>query len=250
MKNIFTFLTIAFISIALQSCYNEYVFDPPEYDSIDELAIFRTGRVWEYQVDSTFYIENGSSADRVSRYYMKEEIVDTTIGLEGDLVYIAHISTKPDSNSSYTYLKQCYYRLHGNELIKQVDNVPIQIMQAPIYNGIEWNAAKYSNADFIKVPELNAADKTWNSEIISSSHAYEPSTPINGNIDFISNSIDVQLCDITDGGKQEYTDRMYFYDIYSPGIGLLYRVEQAYVVRSNINNKRGYKIEYKLLRYE
>ncbi len=248
MKTLFNFTITLFCMTLLQSCYDNYSSNLASYNNVDELGFLQIGRVLEYVVDSTFYVEGGGAANRESQLFIKEEITDTATDVNGNLLYLAVISTKPDSNSDYLATKQFFYRIEDNEIIRQMDNAPVIVFKAPVFKGVEWNAVKYTNSDFVNVSDLKAVDKTWNSEIITDDYAYSPSIPINTTISTIPNSIDVQLCDITDGGTTDYTDRLYFYYIYAPDIGAVYKVEEAYVLRGS--SRRGYKLEYRLISYE
>ncbi len=236
--------------LVLNSCYEEEVGPSVEYSTIGDLNLLRTGQVMEYQVDSTFYVESFVDSVRTSTLYYKEVVTEQSTDAEGNNVYTVEQSLRRDTTEPYIAFKTFLYRVSDDELVQQKDNAPLLFLKTPVLEEIEWNAIKYTNTDFLQVAQLDPVQKIWNSIYSKVDSSYTPTKAINGSTTAISNAIYVQLADIEDGGTADYTDRIHFDYVFAKGIGIVYKLEEAYVIRSSIKNRRGYKLEYHLISYE
>lgn len=242
------------VSVSLSSCYDTYEISPPTVENLDTLDIFKIGRVLEYKVDSTFYFEtlNPSTLDsqRKSTYYIKEEFYDTLRNSEGDLVYYALISRKNDSTSLYIPESTTTYTVKDNEVVWNTRNAPVVLFTFPLIQRGKWIANKYSNTDFVNVQDLNANNKSWNAEVLDIDTNYTFPHYYDGTTNFVAKAVYFQLADIFDGASKDYTDRINFKYMLVPQIGLVYKHEQAYILRNDITYRRGFEIKYYLIDYE
>ncbi len=249
MNNTSKLLTLVLI-IGLSSCYDKLELESPTYSAIADANYIREGQVMEYRIDSTYYYESVADSDRTSTIYIKEEVIESSFDAEGNTLYVIQQSRRYDTTQPYQILNAYYYRESANELIAQKNNAPLLLITAPMIKGVEWNATKYTNTDFIGVAQLDPVQKVWNSEILKVDSTYTPTHPINGSTKKIDSVTYIQLADINDGGTKDYTDRINFKTAYAKDIGMVYALEEAYVKRASIVYRRGYKLEYHLIRYE
>lgn len=254
MNKIFWIFATA-AGICMTSCYNTHEITPDKVLNADTLNIFKIGRVLEYRVDSTFYLEVPSSStldsERKSTFYIREEIYDTIRDSEGNLVYLVDVSKKNSMGSDYFPELTYSYTLKGQEVVWNTRNAPMSFLNFPLLNRAKWIANKYTNTDLVNVADLNANTKSWNAEVLDLDSMYSyPYYFEDSTTNFESPVIYFQLADIFDGGSPEYTDLIDFKYMIAPNIGVVYKHEQAYVLRSNITYRRGFEINYYLIGYE
>ncbi len=247
----YTFLVIStLLTLTFSSCYDTVELPPAEYNNIQEANLIREGQTMEYKVDSTFYVESYKDSVRKSTQYFQEKVTEKTTDSQGNTIYIITQSVRKDTSEPYQTISSFYYRVSNDELIEQRNNAPLLLLTSPIIKEKKWNAIKYTSTDFIEVPELNPIQKIWESEVIAVDSSYKPTEAINGSTESIDKATYVLLADITDGGSSEYTDRLLYSYVFAPNIGIIQRTIEAYVIRSSIKYRRGYKLEYNLISYE
>ncbi len=246
MKYLFTSILLI---LGLSSCYEKYVQVPFTVDSVDELQFLEIGRSLTYKVDSYFYQELYADSQRHSEYYIRESITDTFRDAEGNLCYYVIQARKTDLADSFRNIKAFSYILQDQYLIRQEDNAKIVILSFPLLKKIRWNPMMFTYSDFLNIDQLLPTQINWTSTVTSMDTTYtNPFIVDQGNK--LDSCIGVSVADIYNGGSADYTDAIKFHDIYRKEIGPVYREREAYVKRTSIVNKRGFKLVFECIDYD
>ncbi len=237
------------VLIGFSSCYEKYVQEVYVVEDEQELDFLEIGRSLTYRVDSFQYQELYADSQTHSVYYIKEEILDTFRDAENNLSYYVVQYIKSSLNGNYRTNKIISYTRREQYLVRQEDNADLAILSFPLLNNIKWNPMVYTNTDFLNIDQLYPTQIIWQSEVINMALTWAVDTTINDNAK-LDSCIEVSVANIENGGTDDYTDVIKFYDIYKKGIGPIYKEREAYVKRTSIANKRGYRLVYNLVSYE
>lgn len=198
--------------LGLWACEDET--ETIEVDFGYEYFPLEVGKYWEYEVDSLIFDPFNIVGDvDTIQLFVREEIIDTLIDLEGNTRYILARSERSDATDSWDIKKVSTLRRTENQAVRQEDNLEFTVLTFPPKVNNSWNGT-----GFISPPtQVPVGDQTidfflgWESQIIESGAV---------NLDLLSFS-DVLTVSIAD--NENFIEIREGQEQYAPGVGLISR---------------------------
>lgn len=171
------------------------------------------GNTWIYQSDSIVFNKQLNSVDTFTSQ-IREQIVNTFVDEESNLVYIIDRSFRIDDNQEWTSNASYTSYVAGSQVIRVEDNLRFVKCVLPVEEGAEWDGNQYIND--LQLININGEQievyKNWDYEIISTT----TKLMLNG-VNY------TEVLDIEQANSENALEKRYAKEYYVSDIGLVYK---------------------------
>ena len=204
-------LVLSFSAMWLMiSCGSNESFDtgsqPVEYYPIE------VGKFQEFEVDSTFYDDNGANIFTLSSF-VREAIVDKLEDEFGNELYVIERAWRRSIDQEWVSLDLWQVRIDRGDIIRTEENLEFLVLKSPIQLNQTWESVLFDkNLIVTVVGESIAMYKAWSSQTIS-----EGISESIGTFSF-DDVITVRHAD-----DENLIERRFVEEKYQSGLGLVYK---------------------------
>lgn len=226
MKNLIVSVLIALLFLASCTKEENNILPINGFGSYNyNYAPLDIGNSWTYIVDSIAYNDFSIpvSVDTFV-YYVKHDVTDMDIGMDGIPTYDLSRSTRTDTASNWKLEYMFRIRKSDRELVRNVDNQPVVTMVFPVRENAEWNANAY-----------NAKEK----EIFSYHEIHHPEHLDSA---FFEHTVKVFQHQVKNLLQDEFEMEQY-----ASLVGLIYKEERYLKTDFEGHVQSGYRLKYRLV---
>lgn len=229
-------LTAALFSLVLSSCDKD---DEDKYNGNLTLAYFplEIGHYVTYQVDSTYW-DKALCLRTIHKMQHRYQVADTFSDSMGRPSYRIDILTRPTDSISWTMDEVIYVTRTNDRLEMYQNNLPIIRQTFPIANGRTWKGNSLIPAG----DEDYAYMRDWDYQYTNLGQEFN-----NGQSSY-KNTVTVNQVDKKEGNPETLPGtsayRTFGKEVYSYGIGLVYREITHWVYDPSVGNpcREGYSV--------
>lgn len=189
---------------------------PDDYQTVlgEEYFPLEVGKFVEYEMDSTIYDPNGDSTVSVSKTLLREEVVDTLVDNNGQLLYKVERYERASDTLPWVIKKVLSVSIQANQAIRSEDNLRFIKMTFPLKKGNSWdgNIHVQENMTVTVAGEVMEMFKGWNYKV----------TDLGEPVSVGSFQFDETL-QIQEAENENLIELRRANAIYAKGIGLVYR---------------------------
>ena len=212
------FTLLIFLFAAVNSCKKETETINP--DTAGNYYPLQTGKRTVYRLDSTIYLDFGSTASTVS-HLIKDSIINTFTDNTGRTSYTVYRYITDTLQTQPWAYKSAYYITSTKSTIEVMDENNLRFIKLtmPIADGNTWKGNAYidTKSETSELQYMNGWDYTYQD-------VAAPYTVLIGTID---STVTILQEDETipegDFDPQYYKQRNYSVEVYGKGIGLVYK---------------------------
>lgn len=189
---------------------------PDDYQTVlgEEYFPLEVGKFVEYEMDSTIYDPNGDSTVSVSKTLLREEVVDTLLDNNGQLLYKVERYERASDTLPWVIKKVLSVSIQANQAIRSEDNLRFIKMTFPLKKGNSWDGNIHVQENMIVTVagEVMEMFKGWNYKVTGLG---EPASV--GSFQFD------ETLQIQEAENENLIELRRSNAIYAKGIGLVYR---------------------------
>jgi len=214
MKNQLLLLLPLLTLVFIFSC-GKRTADPVFTDIGHDYFPLEVGKYIEYEIDSTIYFnDNGSTASKTSNWLVREELVDTLLDNQNELIYVLHRSARLNDTLPWN-VKDVWYAKNNETTAERIEeNLRFINLIFPPEKGLLWDGNVHIDPGLIITVAEESIEmfKNWEYEYLD----VNVGNTING-ISFDS-TLHVQQAD-----DENLIERRFSEEIYAKGVGLVYK---------------------------